>query len=106
MAFKSADERARFFEQPLTPLTPNTVVDPVLYQRELDRVVAEGVAYDLEEESLGFCGVSAPVWGPAGQLVASLSVVAPRERFGYAEQRRYADAVKEQAAAFSKELNP
>lgn len=106
MAFKTSEERGELLKEPLTPLTPNTVVDPVLYQRELDRIAADGVAYDLEEESLGFCGVSAPVWGWAGDLVASLSVVAPRERFGYAEQRRHADAVKEEAAALTKRLRP
>lgn len=104
MAFKEPADRARFFERPIAALTANTLVDPVLYQRELDRIVAEGVAYELEEESPGFCGVSAPVWGPGGQLIASLSVVAPRERFGYAEQRRHGEAVKSQAAAFSSEL--
>lgn len=105
LAFKSPEDRARCFEAPITPLTANTIVDPVLYQRDLDRIMAEGVAYDLEEESLGFCGVSAPVWGPASEVIASMSVVAPRERFGYAEQRRYADAVKAEAAAFSRRFS-
>lgn len=105
LAFKNAGERERFFEHPIPALTPNAVVDRELYERELDRIAAEGAAYDLEEESLGFCGVSAPVWGPGGVLVASMSVVAPRERFGYAEQRRYADAVKAEAAALSRDLD-
>ena len=48
----------------------------------LERAAAEGVAFDLEEQDIGVCAVSAPVFGPGGDVLAVLTVVAPSDRFG------------------------
>ena len=103
LAFKSPEERSRLVVD-LPAQTPNTIVDPEQFERELQRVLAEGVAYDVEEDDVGLCGVSAPVFGEDGQIRASISVVAPRERFGYSQQRKYADDVRGEAAVLSEEL--
>jgi IclR family KDG regulon transcriptional repressor len=103
LAFKSPEERSRLMVD-LAKLTPNTIVDPEQLERELQRVLADGVAFDIEEDDVGLCAVSAPVLGEGGQIRASISVVAPRERFGYSQQRKYADDVRAEAAALSEEL--
>ena len=62
------------------------------------RAAEEGVAYDLEEQDLGVCAVSAPVFGPGGDVLAVLTVVAPSDRFGPEGRARNTEAVKKKAA--------
>ena len=103
-AFKSQAERARIIASPQEKLTPNTVTDPDLIAEELVRVAAEGLAFDLEEHGLGICAVAAPVRDQSGGVKATLSVVAPKERFGPHEKKKHAEAVKRIAASFSEYL--
>ena len=48
--------------------------------------------------------VAAPVYGPKGALIASISVVAPKERFGPEERKRATEHVKRVAAELSEYL--
>jgi DNA-binding IclR family transcriptional regulator len=64
----------------------------------LARAAEEGVAYDLEEQDLGVCAVSAPVFAPGGDVLAVLTVVAPSDRFGPEGSRKNTEAVKKKAA--------
>jgi DNA-binding IclR family transcriptional regulator len=101
VAFKPPAERARFLAKEQVRFTQYTLLSPVEIEAELDRVVGEGVAYDLEEHGAGVCSAAAPVRGQNGAIMATLSVVAPKERFGPEEQKRIAEAVKRVAADFS-----
>ena len=58
----------------------------------------EGAAYDLQEQDLGVCAVSAPIFGPGGDVLAVLTVVAPSDRFGPEGRARNTKAVKKKAA--------
>ncbi len=100
-AFAPEAERERFLAVPQSKITPNTLTDPAEIALRLDKVAAEGVAFDLEEHGLGICAVAAPVWDRNGDLKAALSVVAPKERFGPQEKKKNAQAVKQVAASFS-----
>jgi len=100
-AYRSEAERAKILATPQPKLTPNTITDPVEIASELARIAQEGVAFDLEEHGLGICSVAAPVRDQSGELRATLSVVAPKERFGAREKKEYAGIVKRIAASFS-----
>jgi DNA-binding IclR family transcriptional regulator len=101
VALKPPAERAAFLARPQPQLTPYSLVSTADIQAELDRVVEEGVAYDMEEHGLGVCAVAAPVRGSNGAVIATLSVVAPKERFGPEERLRATEIVKRVAAEFS-----
>jgi DNA-binding IclR family transcriptional regulator len=64
----------------LPALTPNTITSRKALWEELERVRADGVAYDREEHTLGICAVGAVVNDPYG-AVASISVPVPAQRF-------------------------
>lgn len=64
----------------LTRLTPNTITGPAALRKELERVRAEGVAYDREEQTEGVCAVGAALPGVGEQMVA-VSVPVPAQRF-------------------------
>ena len=69
--------------------------------RELELAASEGVAFDIEERNIGTCAVAAPVRDQLGKVVAALSVIAPTGRFGPAEKKSHAEAVKASAVALS-----
>ena len=72
LAFGSEDEQR---------LVDGTAVDGAELARHLERVRADGYAVSIGELTPGAAGVSVPVRGADGFLVA-LSVIGPAERFG------------------------
>ena len=100
-AFKTAEERATILAGPIPRRTPHTITDPGALAAELDRVLRENVAYDLEGMYLGLCAVGAPVRDQLGAITAAISVVMPTGRFGPVENALCTKAVKATAASFS-----
>jgi IclR family KDG regulon transcriptional repressor len=100
-AFKNEAERAGILALDHPQLTPHTITDPKALEQELDRVVREGVAFDIEERNVGTCAVAAPVRDQLGKVIAAISVIVPSGRFGPEEKLSHAEAVKASAAALS-----
>lgn len=100
-AYKTEAERAEILALDHPQLTPNTITDPLALARELDRVVEEGVAFDIEERNVGTCAVAAPVRDQLGKVIAALSVIVPTGRFGPEEKENDAEAVKATSATLS-----
>jgi DNA-binding IclR family transcriptional regulator len=100
-AFKSPEERGAILAKPLPQRTPHSITDRAALEAELDQAVREDVAYDFEGFYLGICAVGAPVRDQFGSVVGSVSVVAPRGRFGPVERALCTKAVKAAAASFS-----
>ncbi|KQH79017.1 transcriptional regulator [Mycobacterium gordonae] len=74
------DQLAQAMPKRLVQLTPNTITDQAALRDELDRVRADGVAYDREEQTEGICAVGAVLHGVSDVLVA-VSVPVPAQRF-------------------------
>jgi DNA-binding IclR family transcriptional regulator len=100
-AYKPREEREALLARPHPQHTPYSVVDPDALRAELDHVVCDDVAYDIEGVYLGTCAVGAPVRDQVGNIAATISVVVPTGRFGPAERELCTEAVKSVAAAFS-----
>jgi DNA-binding IclR family transcriptional regulator len=100
-AFRSGAEKKDILAAPHPQLTPNTITDPELLARELDKVARTGVAFDMEERDLGTCAVAAPVRDQLGTVVAAICLVVPTGRFGREEKESHAEAVRASAAAVS-----
>jgi len=75
----------------LARLTPNTITTPAALRQELDRIRADGVAYDREEQTEGICAVGAVLNGVTEQMVA-VSVPVPAQRF-YGRESELAQAL-------------
>jgi IclR family transcriptional regulator, KDG regulon repressor len=73
-------------------------------EAELEAISAQGIAYDLEENAVGICSVAAPVRDQSGQAIASLSVVAPVERFQPEQKRHHTESVLKVASELSRAL--
>ena len=104
-AHQSEEERERLLLGPHAALTPHTITDPALLREELRRVAEEGIAFDREEQDLGICAVSAPVFGLYGEVKAVVTVIAPAERFSPEKSVRNVEAVRAAAAELTAYLN-
>ncbi len=98
VAMRPEEERARLLREPQVKFTPHTTTDPNELAAMLVKAADEGVAYDLEEQDLRVCAVSAPIFGPGGDVLAVLTVVAPSDRFGAEGRAKNTNAVKNKAA--------
>jgi IclR family KDG regulon transcriptional repressor len=105
VAFRPLAEQRKILGTAQPARTPNTMTKPA---EIIERMAAErvsGLAYDLEEQDLGVCAVSAPVLERDGSLKAVVTVVAPAERFGLRERKKKAEAVRNTAAKITEYLN-
>ncbi len=77
LAFGKAEEREAYLTRRFEPLTPNTLVDPLLLRMELDRVREAGLALDREEITRGVMCVAAPIFGAQEAVVGAVSIAFP-----------------------------
>jgi DNA-binding IclR family transcriptional regulator len=76
----SAEEVARRLPPRLPRYTDRTIVSRAKLLEQLTVVRETGVAFDLEEHTLGICAVGTTIREPFGTLVA-ISVPVPTQRF-------------------------
>ncbi len=101
IAYLPPAEQRRLLLRGTLARTANTMTDPDDILQRLAAEKAEGLAYDLEEQDLGVCAVSAPVLERDGSLRAVLTLVAPAERFGPKDRKKTSEAVRAAAAKLS-----
>jgi IclR family KDG regulon transcriptional repressor len=80
LAWRSPEERQALLEQPLTRYTRRTITSARRLTQELDEVRARGFAKAVDELEIGLVAVAAPVRGPDGTVIASMSISGPDAR--------------------------
>jgi IclR family transcriptional regulator, KDG regulon repressor len=104
LAFQTADVVERILRDGLMPRTPQTVTDPEMLQKILDRVRVHGCAIDDEECDAGFRCIAAPLHNGAGKVVAAIGLGGPVARFSKHAVDAFVPHVVETAAAISMRL--
>jgi DNA-binding IclR family transcriptional regulator len=102
LAAMSPHDLARATAGTLPRLTKRTITDHEVLAAELERVRAEGIAYDREEHSEGICAVGTVIRGLTGLSVA-VSVPLPAQRF-YGREAALHDALLRWAQRVEGEL--
>lgn len=88
----------------LPALTPHTITSRTALWSELDRIAANGVAFDREEHTVGICAVGAVVFDAFGPA-AAITIPLPAQRFqGHEEE--LAAQVKVAAVEASASIDP
>jgi DNA-binding IclR family transcriptional regulator len=106
LAFLPEDRRnALVAKLPLPPRTPHSLRSRNELLRTLDRVREEGIARDDEEQELGACCVSAPIFGLASEVAGAVSVSVPTVRFDDERRAAITAGVVETAQRISRELS-
>jgi IclR family acetate operon transcriptional repressor len=85
-------------------LTENTVGNLQELQTQLQRVLKNGYACDLEEHEAHIRCIAAPVWDHTGSVNASLSVTGPAVRMSNARLRQIAPLILQVGRKISEEL--
>lgn len=98
---EAADEQLR---TGLPGYTPATITDPERLRADLAEIRARGYAVSSEERAAGAAAVSAPVFGPGGQLAAALGIAGPTQRLDAASLDRWRPAVLRAARELSRAL--
>lgn len=95
------EERRRHIPDPLEAMTASTITSPEQLDRELATIARRGYAVQRGEVRDDVASVAAPVLGPAGRPVASLSMFTPVQRFPADGEERLGGLVVEAAAKVS-----
>ncbi|WP_416882614.1 IclR family transcriptional regulator [Marivita sp.] len=114
LAFSSKEFQEQFLSGELTRFTDSTITDPDVLRRALKDARSYGVATLTAAFDDGVSSVGAPLFGPGGRIVGSLSVAIPSIRVTPENLRPFAVAVlayAEQASIalggrFPKDLTP
>lgn len=102
LAFQDERWREQFLRKArLKPLTPRTITDVDRLRRRLDDIRRDGVCISISEAVEGASGVSAPIFGPDGSVVAALLIAGPTDRYSR-EGQSWSDLVKDYASRASR----
>jgi IclR family KDG regulon transcriptional repressor len=84
LAYKSSDELQEIVNklgEPLQRFTDNTIQSRDQLLKELQKIRQQGFAFDREEVEDDLCCVSAPIRNYSRQVIAAVSISAPKSRF-------------------------
>ncbi|KAA9025720.1 IclR family transcriptional regulator [Niallia endozanthoxylica] len=80
MAFADDKVVEAIIENGLQKYTKNTITDPDKLKAHLKEIREKGFAYSFEEFSEGVVTIAAPIYDYTGKVIASLSIVGPKQR--------------------------
>jgi DNA-binding IclR family transcriptional regulator len=101
LAYLPQAERAAILGAHHAALTEHTLVGREALERALAEVRDAGYALSVEERRIGGVGVAAPVFGPGRQVVASVGLALPAQRFQEGDAARLGALVAGAAGAVS-----
>jgi DNA-binding IclR family transcriptional regulator len=87
-----------YLSHPLQSFSENTITNPDKLRAHLAEIRHRGLSWTYGEYEVGIVGISVPIWGANGQIIASLCVGGPGFRFP-------PEGEAEQIAEFMKELS-
>lgn len=88
----------------LPGITDHTLISMAALEEELQSVIRNGYACDMEEMRVGVCRVASPIYDRAGRVIVCLGIAAPSFRMGPADLERVGETVKDLAQQLSREL--
>ncbi|TMF61845.1 MAG: IclR family transcriptional regulator [Chloroflexi bacterium] len=104
LAYLAEEERRRLLSRPLPRLTPRTITDPRMLEKQLRRILTDGYAFTLEELELGLNAVAAPVYAADGRVQAAVSVAGPSYRVTPQRLSELGEMTKDAGAAISRRM--
>ena len=101
LAYKSPEELDMFLDQPLKPLTFNTITDPDDFKKEMSKIHENGYGGDDEEIEIGVSCVAVPVMKAENKPGFAISLAGPTVRMNEHKKRGVVDDLKNTAAKLS-----
>ncbi len=91
----------RLDEMTLTPHAPNTIVDKEQLRREIERIRADGVAYDDSEYNEEARCIAAPVRDFRNRVVGAIGFSGPVWRVSLSDLNKYSALTREKSRSLS-----
>lgn len=105
LAYYSDDRIKRYLKNhSLEKFTDKSITDPAKLLQELEKIRAQGFAFDDEEKTHGMRCIAAPILNFFGEAVAGISVSGPTHRMTLDHVETVSQAVKLAAATLSHSL--
>lgn len=105
LAHRPPEELSWIFEPEALPKEgPNTITDPDILMKELEKIRQQGYAIDDEESMRGLACVAAPIKNHLGEFTASISISGPKEEIMRNLEEIKADVISA-ALRLSRSLN-
>lgn len=92
-AFGGEEYWNRITSEPLIPLTPMTICDPVALRAEIDRTRERGWATSPNETMLGTTAVAAPIFRFEDELIGTIATLEPLQDLGDPDPKKVAAVV-------------
>lgn len=92
------------YKDGLERFTENTITDPQVLRRELEKVRKRGYAIDNMEHEEGICCVGAPIRNHQNEVFAAISISGPCQRFTSKNVKEMALSVMQAAREISAKL--
>lgn len=105
LAFLPEAEQRAILERPLPALTQQTTTDRAALEQALTRVRRQGYALTRGERTPGAVGIGSPIFGPAGQIIGSVGITLPEQRFRSEDERQQAKHVINAARKITEQLS-
>lgn len=107
LAWYNEEELEKYLtEEPLIPVTPQTISNVVTMRQDLVRVRARGYAISVEETVIGQAASAAPIIAHDGRIVAAVNLSGPVVRLPAAKLHENGEHVARTAAEISRALDP
>lgn len=104
LAFLPPEQQAAVLARPLERLTPSTVVEPRVLQRELEQIRRTGCAMSDGQRQQGAGSLAAPVFGLDGEVEGSISICGPLDRLDRDTRERCVPLLRAAAEDISRGL--
>ncbi len=104
LAYASPEVRDAVLGGELQKFTPTTITSRRTLERELQKILKEGVGISLGERSADLVAVAAPVRDGTGAVIAALGISGPSSRMNEDTLESFVDCVKRGAERLSREL--
>jgi IclR family acetate operon transcriptional repressor len=105
LAFLPSEELEEYLKLvEMKPKTPNTITDPRMLKRELEKIRRRGYAVDNEENEIGIMCVGVPIFDHREYPIAAMSISGAARKFTKEKIEEYANLLVEIAEKISKKL--
>jgi DNA-binding IclR family transcriptional regulator len=104
LAFSQTKKREQLLNRDLEQLTPNTIRDPKVLERQLEKIRMKGFSVDNEEVYLGINAVAAPIFDLEGTPIAAINVAGLSHAIKLENSSPIVNEIKKTAKKISKQL--
>ena len=104
LAFMHDDEVEVALSKSMEKLTHRTITDRTLIEVDLDRIREHGYATSVEEISVGAAGIAMPIFDSSHEVIGSVGIIGPADRFLKLETEVLVSYLKNSSAEITKNL--